>query len=313
MAAKSARKSKTADGAVMVDQIAVADIVLDSDVQPRENISAPVIGEYAEAMRAGAEFPNIIVYRDPESGINIAADGWHRVMAAKEADKATINAEVRPGTKRDAVLYSVSANGTHGLRRTAEDKRRAVVRLLDDAEWGQWSDNAIAEQVGVSQPFVSGLRKKREGEGVSQPTQRQSRDGRTRDTASIGGRAPGRQRTAAPKAPTPITAPTADQTNGHAPVALVPDPEPEGDVEVNPTTPTVTSTGIDLSGDLTVEQFAPVVAALLGKLAEYDPNQVFAAMDSEMREVLADKWDGIISAFDGYSEALEKALEGAPA
>lgn len=32
--------------------------------------------------------------------------------------------EVLRGTKRDAILYSVGANSTHGLRRTNADKRR---------------------------------------------------------------------------------------------------------------------------------------------------------------------------------------------
>ena len=38
------------------------------------------------------------------------------------------------GTQRDAILWSISANATHGLRRTNEDKRRAVTRLLQDPE-----------------------------------------------------------------------------------------------------------------------------------------------------------------------------------
>lgn len=30
--------------------------------------------------------------------------------------------------------------------------------LLADEEWARWSDNQIAKKVGVSQPFVSGMR-----------------------------------------------------------------------------------------------------------------------------------------------------------
>jgi hypothetical protein len=43
-------------------------------------------------------------------------------------------AEVRTGSRRDAVRYSVGANSVHGLRRTNEDKRREVQTLLADAE-----------------------------------------------------------------------------------------------------------------------------------------------------------------------------------
>jgi hypothetical protein len=42
------------------------------------------------------------------------------------------------------VLYTVGANATHGLRRSNADKRRAVSMLLDDPEWAQWSNLAIA-------------------------------------------------------------------------------------------------------------------------------------------------------------------------
>jgi hypothetical protein len=66
--------------------------------------------------------------------------------------------EVRTGSKRDAVLYSVGANAALGLRRTDADKRRAVKTLLNDDEWAAWSDNAMAKACAVSQPFVSGLR-----------------------------------------------------------------------------------------------------------------------------------------------------------
>ena len=57
---------------------------------------------------------------------------------------------VRAGTRRDAILFAVGANGDHGLRRTNEDKRRSVLVLLRDEEWGAKSDRWIATQAGVS-------------------------------------------------------------------------------------------------------------------------------------------------------------------
>ena len=62
------------------------------------------------------------------------------------------------GTKRDAILYACAANSTHGLPLTADDKRQAVTRLLQDEEWRQWSDNTIAKHCGVSHPFVATVR-----------------------------------------------------------------------------------------------------------------------------------------------------------
>jgi hypothetical protein len=66
---------------------------------------------------------------------------------------------VRAGTVRDAILFSLGANRAHGLRVTNADKRKAVGAMLADAEWSAWSDRKIADACGVSQPFVSGMRK----------------------------------------------------------------------------------------------------------------------------------------------------------
>ncbi|GLK71277.1 hypothetical protein GCM10017643_13920 [Ancylobacter dichloromethanicus] len=38
------------------------------------------------------------------------------------------------------------------------DKRRAVLRLLDDAEWAAWSDREIARRCGVGADMVGKLR-----------------------------------------------------------------------------------------------------------------------------------------------------------
>lgn len=39
---------------------------------------------------------------------------------------------------REAILFIVGANASHGLRRTNADKRRTVERLLADEEWRGW-------------------------------------------------------------------------------------------------------------------------------------------------------------------------------
>ena len=63
------------------------------------------------------------------------------------------------GSRRDAILYSVGANQAHGLRRSNADKRKAVMTLLGDEEWSQWSNREIGRRCGVSPEFVNRLRK----------------------------------------------------------------------------------------------------------------------------------------------------------
>jgi hypothetical protein len=41
------------------------------------------------------------------------------------------------------------------VRRTNEDKRRAVMKLLNDAEWSHWSDREIARLCAVDKTLVS--------------------------------------------------------------------------------------------------------------------------------------------------------------
>jgi hypothetical protein len=100
--------------------------------------------------------PPVVLFRDGEQ--HWIGDGYHRIAAAQRVGFTSIRAEVREGDQRDARLYAASANQTHGLRRTNADKRLAVLILLQDEEWGQWSDRAIARHCGVSPTFVGSLR-----------------------------------------------------------------------------------------------------------------------------------------------------------
>ena len=127
-----------------------------SGTQARTSLNQEIVSEYADAYRSGASMPPVIVFFDGST--YYLADGFHRYFAAKEAGVESIVEEVIPGTLRDAILYSLSANSKHGLRRSNEDKRKAVSTLLDDPEWSTWSDRKIADACAVSHPFVAAIR-----------------------------------------------------------------------------------------------------------------------------------------------------------
>ena len=167
-----------------VKTLAHADIRTDGGTQPRAEISADLVTEYTEAMQAGAQFPPVVIYYDGSD--YWLADGFHRLRALANLGRPVL-ADVRQGTRRDAVLYSAGANATHGQRRTNADKRRAVLALLHDDEWQQWSDREIARRCAVSDRFVNSVRAELTANG-SQSTERRGADGRTIDTANIGKR-----------------------------------------------------------------------------------------------------------------------------
>lgn len=140
-----------------MNTINIADIRVNGGTQSRANLDRAVVSDYAEAVREGATFPPIVVFFDGAS--YWLADGFHRYEAYSAAQVYDVPADVRQGTQRDAILFSVGANASHGLRRTNDDKRRAVLTLLNDPEWAAWSDREIARRCGVSHDFANRARR----------------------------------------------------------------------------------------------------------------------------------------------------------
>lgn len=134
-------------------------IRIDGDTQSRVSLNDAVVAEYAQAIKDGAELPPVVVFFDGSD--RWLADGFHRWHAYRSAGRASMPFDQRDGTKRDAKLFSAGANGTHGLQRTNEDKRRSVQMLLEDAEWGKWSDREIARRCAVSPDTVGRVRAER--------------------------------------------------------------------------------------------------------------------------------------------------------
>jgi hypothetical protein len=136
--------------------IKLSDVAADDDLQPRVKIDAEVVDEYASSMRHGESFPPIIVFRDGEK--NWLADGYHRYYAAKKAGLDCLAAEFRTGTKTDALKFALSANSTHGLKRSQADKKRAV--LVAISEFGDLSNREIAKLVNVDDKTIGKYREK---------------------------------------------------------------------------------------------------------------------------------------------------------
>lgn len=130
-------------------------IRLDGGTQPRQSILNDMVGEYAEEMASGMQFPPLTVFYD---GLNYwLVDGFHRAGAAMKLGLSEIDCIVHQGTLADAQWYSFSANRANGMRRTNADKARAVKAALRHSK-GQRSDHDIARHVGVSHGMVGKYR-----------------------------------------------------------------------------------------------------------------------------------------------------------
>lgn len=171
-----------------VSQISLASIEDSTALQARASTDEATVKAYAQEYRDGTEFDPIVVFRD-EAGKLWLGEGHHRTGAARMAGLESIRAEIREGSARDALLWSIASNHRHGKPRTNEDKRRAVVLLLDDPEWTNRSNGAIAKFAGVSAPLVGSIRATRNSLSEAGPTVRVGLDGRQINTGNIGKRA----------------------------------------------------------------------------------------------------------------------------
>ena len=149
----------------------ISKIRIDGDTQPRLAIDQAVVAEYADLMESGTDFPPVQVVSD--GAVHWLVDGFHRYFSHRKLGRKQIKAEVTTGLQDEAQWLSLSANKAHGLRRTNNDKAKAVIKALKMKV--DLSDRAIAEHVGVSQPTVSKYR-------ASIEEARRLREGKKSDT-----------------------------------------------------------------------------------------------------------------------------------
>lgn len=138
----------------------------DGGTQMRPTLHGPTINEYAGLMRDQmwdwAHDPPTVFH---DSRVYWLADGFHRVAAAQRAGLTTYpQVAVLNGNLDDAIWYATRANAQHGLYRSNETKRRAVIAALDHPRARAMSEREIARWVGVSHNFVNVIRRERDSD-----------------------------------------------------------------------------------------------------------------------------------------------------
>lgn len=138
--------------------IKLDDLILDAGTQVRAIISEATVDEYAEAYKDKSKFPPIDVFADGNR--YLLADGFHRVHAATRAGLKSMEAEIHSGTRADCIRFALGTNVRHGLRRSNQDKHRAVEIAL--REFPKLSNRAIAELCSVDESLAREIRPKQE-------------------------------------------------------------------------------------------------------------------------------------------------------
>ena len=135
----------------------------DLGTQMRVDWSEETVKEYAELMEQGVEFPPLLVFFDVLTNLLILVDGFHRLAAhLRVRPNDQILVELRPGNLEEAKWAAITANQSHGIRRTNADKRNAVKRALLHQKGANKSDCQIAEHTGVDHKTVGAVRRELE-------------------------------------------------------------------------------------------------------------------------------------------------------
>ena len=139
-------------------KLAIDQIEATAGTQVRVKIDEKVVNEYAEAIKDGAMFPPLVVFAPKNSQRYILADGFHRLRAAIKVDRKTVGVKIKEGGVHEALHYALGANAEHGLRRSNDDKRNAVMLAFKDPNYDDWSLRQIADLCRVSHILVKNMK-----------------------------------------------------------------------------------------------------------------------------------------------------------
>lgn len=119
-----------------VSEILISRITLDQSIQPRYEIDQDTVEQYAHHLHDGAVFPPVVVFQDGDS--LLLASGFHRVYAHLSASRTSILADIRQGSRKDAMRYAFGDNEKNGKPPSSKDRshayRRAVIEGLCAAD-----------------------------------------------------------------------------------------------------------------------------------------------------------------------------------
>lgn len=172
-----------------VRMVGLKSVTVEHEIQSRCETSAGHARSITDfVLKNGPISEPIIVFDDGKK--LYVADGFHRVEGYRQAARVNtrfkqIRAEIRPGTKEDAIVYSAGANQKKTyLKRTPEDIKRAVFMLLDLPEWQEKSFAALGKAVGTVATTVRKIRVEyNDSRGVKLPGKLRSSGGHLKNSS----------------------------------------------------------------------------------------------------------------------------------
>jgi len=109
----------------------IDELNFDDDLYPRLKVNWLTAYQYAQAMRAGATFPPILVGK--YGGKMYVVDGWHRVKAYEILKEEYIEAIIKNySSRREMLVDAINANIAHGRPLSVQEKVRLVEKLSNE-------------------------------------------------------------------------------------------------------------------------------------------------------------------------------------
>ena len=84
-----------------MDQVPIEQLLSSSLVDPRRHLDPERVQRYSQVLD---ELPPVAVFRLPDQTL-LLADGYHRMAAAQARGRATLNADIREGSRADAMQF----------------------------------------------------------------------------------------------------------------------------------------------------------------------------------------------------------------
>jgi len=108
----------------------IADIDERQDLYPRNNYNWQTAYDYQVSMKAGANFPPVVV--TIQKGKFMLVDGKHRLEALKKNKETHVEAEIlKPMSDKQIYIEAIKRNITHGRIFSPQEKADICVRLKD--------------------------------------------------------------------------------------------------------------------------------------------------------------------------------------
>jgi ParB-like chromosome segregation protein Spo0J len=109
-------------------QLRIADLLANAPVDPEAHLDAARVERYAQQLDS---LPPVVVF-DTQEGLMVA-DGYHRVAAARRRGLEMIEAEVRLGSRQDALHYAATVGAAQ--RGISPEEAASNIRRRSQRPW----------------------------------------------------------------------------------------------------------------------------------------------------------------------------------